>query len=103
MPVGVEGELSDEGSLVEDVTVEAGDDDGDGVADVGGAKGDVVAAADADDSVGTDFEVPDVGGLVQRPVYGSGFGGGGVNLGGDTAPEAAVGSGVVVDVGELVE
>ena len=100
---GVEGELSDELPLVEDVAGETGNDDGDGVPDVGGTEGDVVTGTDADDSVGAHFEVAYVGGLVEGTVSGSGFGGGGVNLGGDTPVEAAMGTGVVVDVGELVE
>ena len=103
MPVGVEGELPDEVALVEDVAVESGDDDGDGVTDVGGTEGDVVSAADADDSVGSDFEVPDVGGLVDALVGWSGFWGGGVNFCWDTTSDAAVGTGVVVDVGKTVE
>ncbi len=103
MAVGVEGELSDEVALVEDVAVESGDDGGDGVTDVGGTEGDVVSAADADDSVGSDFELAYVGWLVEGTVSWSGFGGCGVNVCGDAPVEAAVGSGVVVDVGKPVE
>ena len=101
--VWVEGELPDEFALVEDVAVESGDDNGDGISDVGGTEGDIVSAADADDSVGSDFEVSDVGGLVQGTVRWSGFRGGGVNLRWDTTSDAAVGTGVVVDVGEPVK
>src|SRR5262245_27598338 len=99
---GVEGEVSDEVSVDEDVAGGGGDDGEGALAVVAGAEGDAVAAAGVGGTA-VDGAVVDRGGGRDWPVGGAALWGGGPYLGGVAAVDGPVRSVVVVDQAEQVE
>lgn len=99
---GIEVELAGELTGDEYVTVGAGDDHGCLLVVVGSTDSDAVLAVDVSDAVVDGYPV-DFGGGVERLVDGSGFGVGVEHVDRGETVEAAVGSVMVVDEGELVE
>ena len=97
----VEGELSDEAPVDEDVAGGSGDHGERVVAGVDGSDGDGVAV-DADDA-GDDAGAVDGAGRSQRAVGGPGFGCVGPHVSGDVAADSAVASVMVVVVPEQVQ